>query len=132
MQIELWVAFVVASIVLLAIPGPTTLTVLSYSAVHGRRSAFPLVAGVALGDSTAILLSLVGLGAPFAITALNPKAIVFFVAFLPQFVSPDYSAGKQLTILAATFVAFATLNACLYSAFAVGGRFCRMPKYSER
>lgn len=63
MPIELWLAFVAASGVLLVIPGPTILTVISYSVAHGRRSNVPLVASVALGDSTALALSLLGLGA---------------------------------------------------------------------
>ena len=52
------------------------------------------------------------------VTALNPKGIVFFVAFLPQFIDPAQDAGRQLWILAATFVALAIVNASLYVAFA--------------
>ena len=54
MPLELWLAFVAASAVLLIIPGPTILTVISYSMSHGRRANVPLVAAVALGDSTAV------------------------------------------------------------------------------
>lgn len=69
MAIEIWGAFVLASCVLLVIPGPTILTVISYSVAHGRRANVPLVAAVALGDSTALLLSLAGLGAVLATSA---------------------------------------------------------------
>ncbi|RYY65865.1 MAG: LysE family translocator, partial [Comamonadaceae bacterium] len=69
MPIELWLAFVAASAVLLVIPGPTILTVISYSVSHGRRANVPLVAAVALGDSTALLVSLLGLGALLATSA---------------------------------------------------------------
>jgi len=69
MPIELWLAFVAASAVLLIIPGPTTLTVISYSIAHGRRANVPLVAAVALGDSTALVISLLGLGALLATSA---------------------------------------------------------------
>jgi homoserine/homoserine lactone efflux protein len=62
MSIEIWSAFVVASIVLLIIPGPTILTVISFSLSHGNRAKVPLIAAVALGDSTALALSLLGLG----------------------------------------------------------------------
>ena len=55
MPIDLWLAFVAASAVLLIIPGPTILTVISYSIAHGRRANVPLVAAVALGDSTALI-----------------------------------------------------------------------------
>lgn len=170
MSLELWLAFVAASAVLLVIPGPTILTVISYSLAHGRRANVPLVAAVALGDSTALALSLLGLGAVLAssafwfavlksagglyliylgvrllrrgvasaeiaapaapgsrwrlfantwlVTALNPKGIVFFVAFLPQFVTPGADAARQLWILAATFVLMAIVNATLYAVFA--------------
>src|SRR5215467_10697337 len=69
MSIELWLAFVAASAVMLVIPGPTILTVISYSVAHGRRANVPLVAAVALGDSTALVLSLLGLGALLATSA---------------------------------------------------------------
>lgn len=170
MSLELWLAFVAASALLLVIPGPTILTVISYSLAHGRRANVPLVAAVALGDSTALALSLLGLGAVLAssafwfavlksagglyliylgvrllrrgvasaeivapaapgsrwrlfantwlVTALNPKGIVFFVAFLPQFVTPGADAARQLWILTATFVLMAIVNATLYAVFA--------------
>ncbi|HLF11563.1 MAG TPA: LysE family translocator [Gammaproteobacteria bacterium] len=174
MSVELWVAFVVASGVVLAIPGPTILTVISYSVAHGRRANLPLVIAVALGDSTAMVASVFGLGALLAtsafwftmvkwaggvyllylgvrmlragasaaeiaspmapgsrwrvfattylVTALNPKSIVFFVAFLPQFINHDAPVTQQLWILTITFVAMATVNATLYAAFAVSAR----------
>ena len=174
MSIELWFTFAAASAVLLIIPGPTILTVISYSIAHGRRANVPLVAAVALGDSTALVVSLLGLGALLAtsafwftvvksagglyllylgikllragispsellaravpgsrwklfantylVTALNPKGIVFFVAFLPQFINPGAGIAQQLWILAVTFVAMATLNATLYAVFASTAR----------
>lgn len=36
----------------------------------------------------------------------NPKAILFFTAFFPQFLNPTLSFAPQFAILAATFVAF--------------------------
>ena len=69
MPLELWLAYVGVSAVVLAIPGPTILLVLSYSIAHGRQATVPLVAGVALGDSVAITLSLVGLGTLLAASA---------------------------------------------------------------
>lgn len=174
MSVQLWLAFVAASAVLLVIPGPTILTVISYSMAHGRRAQVPLVAAVALGDSTALVVSLLGLGALLAtsalwftaikwvgglyllylgvkllragiasteialpalpgsywtlfantylVTALNPKGIVFFVAFLPQFIDPGADAARQLWILGATFVVMATINATLYAVFAGAAR----------
>ncbi|MDM0018649.1 LysE family translocator [Variovorax saccharolyticus] len=174
MSLQLWLAFVAASAVLLIIPGPTILTVISYSVAHGKRANLPLVAAVALGDSTALVVSLLGLGALLAtsafwftaikwvgglyllylgikllragispavlaapaapgsrwrlfantylVTALNPKGIVFFVAFLPQFIDPRASVTHQLWVLALTFVFMAALNATLYAVFAGSAR----------
>jgi threonine/homoserine/homoserine lactone efflux protein len=45
-RVETWLAFVLASAVLLVIPGPTTLTVISYSITHGRRAIAALAASV--------------------------------------------------------------------------------------
>lgn len=174
MHFELWLAFIAAALVLLVIPGPTLLTVISYSASHGRRATVPLIAGVALGDSTALFLSLVGLGAllatsalwfnvvkvagglyllylglrmlragassgavavppapeslrrlfwnTYVVTALNPKGIVFFVAFLPQFMDPAAPSVPQFWALGTTFVVLATANASVYALFAASAR----------
>ena len=172
MNFELWLAFVVASSVLLIIPGPTILTVISYSLKHGPKATAPLVLAVALGDAIAVTVSLLGLGAllatsaflfslvkiigglyliylglsflfsessteettklsnasnpanqrpdaifinTFLITALNPKGIVFFVAFLPQFIDRGLALTPQLTVLAITFVMLGALNAAGYA-----------------
>jgi threonine/homoserine/homoserine lactone efflux protein len=184
MPIEIWLAFVAASAVLLFIPGPTILTVISYSLAHGRRAHLPLVAAVALGDSTALAVSLLGLGtllaasafwfttikwvgglyllylgskllragitsqmliAPAAhdsrwrlfvntylVTALNPKGIVFFVAFLPQFISPNAAVTRQLWILAATFLVMAILNTTFYTVFAGSTRRLLASPWAQR
>ncbi|MET0203926.1 MAG: LysE family translocator [Burkholderiales bacterium] len=174
--LDTWLAYAAATAVLLVIPGPTILTVISYSLTHGRRANAALVAGVALGDSTALVLSLVGLGAVLAasavlftavkwagglyliylgvrmlrggavalpaegevpaqleshgrvflntwlVTALNPKGIIFFIAFLPQFLRPGTDVAAQLWVLAVTFVVLATINAALYAVFAASAR----------
>jgi len=169
MSIEVWITFVAASMVLLIMPGPTILTVISYSIAHGYKAKTPLILAVALGDSVALAVSLLGLGvllsesvfwfgalkwvgglylillgirlfraannAPsisnpdlsasswamflntFLVTALNPKGIIFFVAFLPQFITHNADAGLQLWVLAITFVILATLNASMYAVF---------------
>lgn len=170
MDFSVWLGFALASSILLVIPGPTILTVISYSISHGNRARVPLVAAVALGDATAVLFSIVGLGvllAKFAylfmivkwvgglyllylgfqllkssvkpiritpdasevspkslflntylVTALNPKGIVFFIAFLPQFIHHDGNTTFQLWVLATTFVVLAAINAGLYALFA--------------
>lgn len=58
----------------------------------------------------------------FAVTALNPKGIVFFVAFLPQFVTPAAPLLPQLAILEVTFLVLAALNCGLYVLLAARAR----------
>lgn len=184
MSLEHWLAFVAASSVLLAIPGPTILLVISYAMSHGRKVASATVAGVALGDFTAMTASMLGLGAllatsaalftvlkwvgaayliylgiklwrapvsersmdadegeaitakpvriflhTYAVTALNPKSIVFFVAFLPQFLDLSQPLFFQMLIFEVTFLVLATLNASLYGLLASMARnTIRKPK----
>ena len=61
-SLEHWLAFVAAAAVLLAIPGPTILLVISYALGHGRQATGATVAGVTLGDFTAMTASMLGLG----------------------------------------------------------------------
>jgi threonine/homoserine/homoserine lactone efflux protein len=170
MTLEHWLAFAAASAVLLAIPGPTILLVISYALGHGRRAAGATVAGVALGDFTSMTASLLGLGAllatsallftalrwagaayliwlgvklwrappvigearaassrrillhAYAVTALNPKSIVFFIAFLPQFLDPAQPALRQMLVFEATFLTLATFNAAAYALLAAAAR----------
>ena len=57
-------------------------------------------------------------GSAFIVTALNPKDIIFFVAFLPQFVNPASEVLPQLLLLMATFLVIDMLNIILYTVFA--------------
>ena len=50
-----------------------------------------------------------------AVTALNPKSIAFFIAFVPQFIRPEAPLLPQFAILIATFVALAAINALAYA-----------------
>ena len=52
------------------------------------------------------------------VTALNPKAIAFFIAFVPQFIRVDAPLAPQFTILIVTFVTMGGLNALLYALLA--------------
>jgi threonine/homoserine/homoserine lactone efflux protein len=70
MSLETWLAFLAASAAMLIIPGPTILLVLGQSLGGGRRSTLPLVLGVAAGDALALSLSLAGLGALLATSAI--------------------------------------------------------------
>ncbi|HTO31828.1 MAG TPA: LysE family translocator [Pararhizobium sp.] len=183
MSIEHWLAFAAASAIMLAIPGPTILLVISYALGHGRKTAGATVAGVALGDFTAMTASMLGLGALLAtsaaiftvlkwvgaayliwlgiklwrapiaresadgtmaapverplriflhtyiVTALNPKSIVFFVAFLPQFLDLSRPLFNQMLIFETTFLVLATINATTYALMASAARkTIRKPK----
>ncbi len=166
MTLQLWIAFVLASGVVLLIPGPTVLMVIGYALSDGRRSAFSVLAGVALGDFVAMSLSVIGLGAllaasataftvlkwvgaaylvylgismwrrspqpttdltdqpqasdmaklshAFAVTVLNPKSIAFFVAFVPQFLTPTAPMSAQVPVLVVTFVSLAVATNFAY------------------
>ncbi len=173
MLFHTWLLFVAASSVLLVIPGPTVLLVVSYALGQGWRVALPMAAGVALGDFTAMTLSLAGVGALLAasatiftvlkwigaaylvwlgiklwragdrldarprtdavaparmlghawlVTALNPKGITFFIAFLPQFIDPHGSFLTQAILLEATFLTLAFVNAVAYALLAARAR----------
>jgi threonine/homoserine/homoserine lactone efflux protein len=171
MDLSLWMTFVGATLLLLIIPGPTVVLVLTYALTQGRRVAVASAAGVALGDFIAMTASLVGLGAlvlasstlfvalkwvgaaylvwmgigmirsagsakaiqiedapqlsagavfrnAAVVTALNPKGIVFFIAFVPQFIRTDAALAPQFAILIATFVSLATINVLVYALLA--------------
>jgi len=175
MALDHWLAFVTAAAILLAIPGPTVLLVVSYALGHGRRIAVAMVGGVVVGDFIAMTASMAGLGllleasstiylglrwigaayliylgiklwrAPVAasdeamsterqarpfriflhtltVTALNPKGIVFFIAFVPQFLDTSQPLLPQMAILEATFIVQAALNSLAYALLAAAAR----------
>ncbi len=53
-----------------------------------------------------------------AVTALNPKSIGFFIAFVPQFIDPARPLALQFSILIGTFVGLAAFNAMAYALLA--------------
>ncbi|MEK6541054.1 MAG: LysE family translocator [Pseudomonadota bacterium] len=173
MTFEIWIAFAAASAVLLLIPGPTILLVISYALGQGWRTALPVAVGVALGDFTAMSLSMLGVGAllmasatlftalkwvgaayliylgvqlyraggtfeakpradrasavkmvghAWLVTALNPKGIIFFVAFLPQFLDHNTGLPGQMVVFGTTFLLLAFTNALGYALIASRAR----------
>ena len=66
----------------------------------------------------------------YAVTALNPKSIVFFVAFLPQFIDPAAPVLPQFIILETTFLVLAAANVAVWAVMAgrMRARFAR-PEY---
>lgn len=176
-------AFSLASLVLLAIPGPTIIMVVSQALAHGRRIALASVAGVGLGDLLAATLSTIGVGTllaasataftvikwmgaayliwigiklwrspvslpdsvddagaaattqfavfrdAFLVTLFNPKGIVFFMAFVPQFIDPARAFAPQAAVLIGVFVILGIANAAAYAWLAGSARHViRQPK----
>ncbi|MEM7193652.1 MAG: LysE family translocator [Pseudomonadota bacterium] len=169
MLFETWLAYAVAATVIIVIPGPTVLLIVSQAMRHGYAAALPLVAGVAMGDLIAMAVSLAGIGfilttsaavftivkytgavyliylgirmwrSPsvaatsvdepqnndwrrhfvdaFLVTLLNPKGMVFFLAFIPQFINPESAVLPQLTVFGVTFLVIATASAGCYAVF---------------
>ena len=175
-------AFFIASVVIIVIPGPAVLFVIGRSIAHGRRAGILSVLGNSLGTLPAVVAVAFGVGAivassivaftiikfagaaylvwlgiqairhrnahvedperaplgtrrllaqGFIVGVTNPKTIAFFLAVLPQFVSP--AAGPVWTQLLALGLMFTLIGvACdLVWAMAAGSArvwFGRSPK----
>ncbi len=171
MSPHLWTAFLLASLIIGLIPGPGVMNVVSVALGSGRNTALASVAGQAVGNIMATILSLAGVGALLAASALafsllkwagalylivlgvitlagsrtppqdraaagvrrspraafassaavgffHPKTIVFFVAFVPQFIRADGNYLLQASILVATFAAATCCTDTIYALLA--------------
>lgn len=179
-----WIAFLVASILFIQVPGPSLLFTLGRALTVGRRDALLSVVGNALGITVQVLLVAVGLGAVVAASATaytvlkvvgaayvvllgvqairrrgdarralltgdvepqrtsrsvlvgfvvgvtNPKTIVFFVAFLPQFTATGSPAAPQLAVLGLVFGALCVVSDGAWALAAGSARrwFARRPE----
>lgn len=54
----------------------------------------------------------------YIVTALNPKSIAFFIAFVPQFLNPAAPVFAQLVLMEATFLALAAANVAVWAILA--------------
>lgn len=70
MDWHLWIGFASASVVMGLIPGPGVMSIVGYAVRSGRGTALASVAGMALGNAIAMTLSLAGVGALLAASAL--------------------------------------------------------------
>ena len=62
------------------------------------------------------------LGHAWLVTALNPKSITFFVAFLPAFLDPHADFWTQMAVFESTFLVLAFANAFGYALVASKAR----------
>lgn len=69
MTLSVWLAFVIATFVLLSIPGITVAMIFSQLSKKGRGILPVTIAGIVIGDCLAVILSLCGLGALLAASA---------------------------------------------------------------
>lgn len=170
MSPELYLAYLLACIVIIIVPGPTVTLIIANSLTHGARAGLLNVAGTQLGIACMIALVAIGLasliealgwwfdwvrlagaaylvwlgikllrstgsaGAParapaprggfllqgFLVAVSNPKTLVFFGAFLPQFIDPAAEYLPQVAIMGATAIVVASISDGLYAVL-VGG-----------
>jgi homoserine/homoserine lactone efflux protein len=160
MHAELYIAFVIATTILMLIPGPNVALIVANSVAHGPRYGLLTVAGTS--SAMVIQLALTGLGMSevlgnlahvfecvrwigviyliylgvkqwmavpvdlsrvrpqrksvraiylrgFLVSLTNPKTLLFFGAFFPQFLIPGGSMGEQIVLLSVTFLLLAIL-----------------------
>jgi threonine/homoserine/homoserine lactone efflux protein len=182
-----WLAFLVASILFIQVPGPSLLFTIGRALTVGRREALLSVVGNGVGVTVQVLLVAVGLGAVVAASATaytvikvigagyviwlgvqairhrgearlalespvartrrhplrigfvvgvtNPKTILFFVAFLPQFTNTAAGrVGVQMAVLGVVFGVMAICSDSIWALLAAKARdwFARQPHRLDR
>jgi len=165
MSPDLYLAYLIACVVIIIIPGPNVTLIIANGLTHGARAGLLNVAGTQLGLAVMIGIVIAGLtplieamgwwfdwlrlaGAAYLIwlgwkllrssTAFeepgptpaprggfflqgllvslsNPKTLVFFGAFIPQFIDPTGNTLQQVVILGLTFMAVAGVSDSLYA-----------------
>jgi threonine/homoserine/homoserine lactone efflux protein len=168
MSLQLYFAFVLASIALALLPGPIVTLVIANGLRHGTRAALTNIAGVQAGLAIVIAIVAVGLTslmvtmgywfdwvrfagaaylvwlgvklirspvagikaeAPppprggfflqgFLVALSNPKLLVFFGAFIPQFVDLSRDHFPQVLLLGVTFMVTAGMTDATYALLA--------------
>jgi homoserine/homoserine lactone efflux protein len=159
MSAELYTAYLLATLAIVLIPGPTATLVIANSLKHGTRAGILNVAGTQIG--LAIMIGIVGIGLTSMVEAMghwfdwvriagaiylvwlgwkmvrrargnvvgaapaaprggfvlqgalvalsNPKTLLFFGAFFPQFVDPSRDFAFQIFVMGLTAMAFAAV-----------------------
>jgi threonine/homoserine/homoserine lactone efflux protein len=172
MSLETWLLFASAALVVILIPGPLSLLMISNSLNYGLRRSWPAFIGGVSASICLLSASALGLGAlllaseqvfsvlkivgafylfylawqswqesrrpasgpsvstsevsprfrqlfwrAFGLGGSNPKDILFFAAFLPQFLSADRPFMPQLVVMILTW---AVLDLCCKLAYGLG------------
>ena len=175
MSLETWLLFSSAALVVILIPGPLSLLMISNSLNYGLRRSYPAFLGGVFASICLLSASALGLGAlllaseqlfsalkivgalylfylawqswkqsrqpaqattvpeaapkprfsalfgrAFVLGASNPKDILFFAAFLPQFLNPDAPFLNQLLVMIATWTVLDLLCKLAYGLGAHG------------
>ncbi|MGE0056335.1 MAG: LysE family translocator [Hyphomicrobium sp.] len=171
MTIELYLTFVLATALLIAIPGPNVALIVANSVAHGRRIGLITVAGTSAAMIPQLVLTMAGMTGAlvlfshlfewlrwigvvylvylgvqairaqpidlmkvrpeprspreiflrgFLVSLTNPKTLLFYGAFFPQFIEPSVNIAKQLWLLSGTFLAIAVVMDACWAL--VGGR----------
>lgn len=165
MSVELYLAYVLACIVITIVPGPTVTLIVANSLAHGMRAGLLNVAGTQLGLALMLIVLVVGLAsvieimgwwfdwlrlagaayliwlgwkllrssgsldkpgsAPtphggfvlqgFLVLMGNPKALLWFGAFIPQFIDPKGDYVGQVFLLGFTAMAVAAASDGAYA-----------------
>jgi homoserine/homoserine lactone efflux protein len=172
MSVELYLAYVLACLVITIIPGPTVTLIAANSLAHGTRAGLLNVVGTQIGLGLMMLVLIVGLssiiatmgvwfdwlrfigaayliwlgwkllrssgslngadGAPpprggfvaqgFLVLMGNPKALLWFGAFIPQFVDPATDYVSQVVLLGVTAMVTAAISDGAYALLAGSAR----------
>ena len=157
---QLYLAFVLATTVLMLIPGPNVALIVANSVAYGTRFGLLTVLGTSAAMVPQLILTAIGMtamlawlsqmfewlrwigvaylvflgvrqwlaepvdltrtrpqpksvraifGRGFLISLTNPKTLLFYGAFFPQFVAPDLAPAPQIILLAVSFLGLAML-----------------------
>lgn len=158
MHLDLYLGFILASTILILIPGPNVSLIVANSVAYGTRYGLLTVVGTSSAIVVQLALTALGLTATlgmlagwfewirwigvayllylgirqwttppvdltrtmpqprsfraialrgFLISLTNPKTLLFYGAFFPQFLSPDAPLGPQVALLSLTFFVIA-------------------------
>jgi threonine/homoserine/homoserine lactone efflux protein len=115
---------------LLKLAGAAYVVYLGVRAILHRADARAALEAVGVGTPVAPANGLASVRTGFVVGATNPKTIVFFVAFLPQFIDGGAPAGPQLVLLGLLFGAMAVCSDGCWALLAARARdwFARKPQ----